>query len=55
MHNIKEILQKTLIAEDKIVFKVYFENVMREIYSSYDGEHSKVINDWIGYYGMRFK
>ena len=52
MHNIKEILQKTLITEDKIVFKVYFENIMREINSSYDGEHSKVINDWIGYYGL---
>ena len=52
MVDIKQILERILAFVNEIEFTVYHENVMREIRSSYDGEHSKIINDWLGYGGF---
>ncbi len=52
MIDIKQTLERYLESVNQLEFKVYHENVMREIISSYDGEHSKIINDWLGYGGF---
>lgn len=52
MNDIREILEKVLSTDGRISFKVYYENGMREVNSSYDGEYSQVVDDWLGYGGL---
>lgn len=52
MNDIQRFLNKILSDDGVITFKVSHENSMREIESSYNGEHSKEINNWLGYGGL---
>ncbi len=52
MVDIKQTLELYLESVGQIEFTVYQENVMREIRSSYNGEHSEVIDNWLGYGGF---
>lgn len=47
-----EILKVVISKENQITFRVFHENVMREVDSSYNGEYSQIINDWLGYGGL---
>ena len=52
MNDIREILEYVISVDGQITFSVFHQNVMREVDSSYHGEYSQIINDWLGYGGF---